>query len=177
MSSSQTATDQTATDPLAPEQAREQPAAAAPRYLAPDTLTRRVVNPLMWALVRLGLGVRGGRILHVRGRRSGEWRTTPVNPLTLDGRRYLVAPRGQTKWVRNLRAAGEGRLQLGRRFETFAATEVDDADKGPIIRAYLELWAMETKRFFDGLDATSSDDDIAAVAPGFPAFLITPTDG
>jgi deazaflavin-dependent oxidoreductase (nitroreductase family) len=145
------------------------------RYVAPDAASRRIANPLVATLVRLGVGVRGGRILHVRGRRSGEWRTTPVNPLTLDGARYLVAPRGQTEWVRNLRVAGTGRLQLGRRFEEFAATEVADADKGPIIRAYLELWAMETKRFFDGLDARSTDAEIAAVAPGFPVFRIEPT--
>lgn len=145
---------------------------AGHRYLAPDAITRRILNPLMRTLVRLGIGVRGGRILHVRGRTTGEWRTTPVNPLTLDGQRYLVAPRGRTQWVRNLRAAGEGRLQLGRRYEAFTAIELADADKAPVIRAYLELWAMETGKFFDGLDATSPDEDIAAAAPGFPVFRI-----
>ena len=143
-----------------------------PRYLAPDAASRRIANPLMTALVKLGLGVRGGRILHVRGRTTGAWRTVPVNPLFLDGARYLVAPRGRTEWVRNLRAAGTGRLQLGRRFEEFTATEVADADKAPIIRAYLALWAMETKRFFDGLEAGSSDEEIATVASGFPIFRI-----
>jgi deazaflavin-dependent oxidoreductase (nitroreductase family) len=128
----------------------------------------------MIGLVKLGFGLRGGRILHVRGRRSGQWRTVPVNPLTLDGARYLVAPRGRTEWVRNLRAAGAGRLQLGRRFEEFTATEVDDADKAPIIRAYLDLWAMETQRFFGDLRSTSTDAEIAAVAPGFPVFRIQP---
>ena len=147
---------------------------APQRYLAPDTVSRRVANPLMAALVRVGIGARGGRILHVRGRRTGEWRTTPVNPLTLAGDRYLVAPRGRTEWVRNLRVAGAGRLQLGRRFEDFTVTELDDADKGPVIRAYLAQWALETKRFFEGLDADSSDDAIAAVAPGFPVFRILP---
>lgn len=128
----------------------------------------------MSALVKLGVGVRGGRILHVRGRRTGEWRTVPVNPLTLDAERYLVAPRGRTEWVRNLRVGGAGRLQLGRRFEDFTATEVDDADKVPIIRAYLELWAMETQRFFGDIEATSADAEILAAAPGFPVFRIEP---
>lgn len=146
--------------------------AAPGRYLVPDTFTRRLVNPAMRTLVRLGVGVRGGRILHVRGRRTGTWRATPVNPLTIEGDRYLVAPRGHTDWVRNLRAAGAGRLQLGRRFEDVTATEVDDADKVPIIRAYLARWAAETKRFFEGLDAASSDADIAAVAADFPVFRI-----
>ena len=142
------------------------------RYLAPDAVARRLANPIMSTLVRLGVGLRGGRILHVRGRRSGAWRTTPVNPLPLGGATYLVAPRGRTEWVRNLRAAGTGRLQKGRRFTDFTAVEVADDDKGPIIRAYLELWAMETAKFFDGLDASSSDAEIAAVAPGFPVFRI-----
>lgn len=142
------------------------------RYLAPDTVSRRVLNPLMVALVKLGIGARGGRILHVRGRRSGEWRTVPVNPLTLDGERYLVAPRGNTEWVRNLRVAGGGRLQLGRRYEEFTASEVADAGKGPIIRAYLAAWAMETQRFFGDVTAASTDDTIAGVAPGFPVFRI-----
>lgn len=142
------------------------------RYLAPTATSRFLANGFMGTCIRLGIGLRGGRILHVRGRRSGEWRTVPVNPLELDGQRYLVAPRGRTEWVRNLRAAGEGRLQLGRRFEEFAATEVADADKAPIIRAYLERWAAETQRFFGDVTAASSDAEIAAVAGGFPVFRI-----
>lgn len=145
---------------------------SADRYLRPDALTRRVANPLMAGLVKLGIGVRGGRILHVRGRTSGAWRTVPVNPLPLDGERYLVAPRGRTQWVRNLRVAGGGRLQLGRRYEEITATEVEDADKAPIIRAYLERWAAETAKFFEDLDAKSPDDEIAAVASAFPVFRI-----
>lgn len=142
------------------------------RYLAPDAVSRRILNPLMASLVRLGFGARGGRILHVRGRRSGEWRTVPVNPLTLGRERYLVAPRGNTEWVRNLRAARTGRLQLGRRFEQFTATEVADAEKAPVIRAYLERWAAETQRFFGDVTATSTDDEIGAAAAGFPVFRI-----
>jgi deazaflavin-dependent oxidoreductase (nitroreductase family) len=172
--------DQHTRDRNANDQHTSEPAFRAEstqRYLAPDVVSHRIANPLVRALVRLGIGARGGRILHVRGRRTGEWRSTPVNPLSLDGERYLVAPRGRTEWVRNLRAAGTGRLQLGRRFEEFTATEVDDADKAPIIRAYLDLWAMETKRFFEGLDATSSDEDIAAIASGFPVFRIEASRG
>lgn len=144
------------------------------RYLAPDPVARRVLNPMVQFLVRRGLGVRGGRILHVRGRRTGEWRTVPVNPLPLGDERYLVAPRGNTEWVRNLRVAGVARLQLGRRYDEVAAVEIDDADKTPVIRAYLARWAAETGRFFEGLDATSSDDEIAAVAPGVPVFRLVP---
>lgn len=144
------------------------------RYLAPDRMTRRIFNPIVVALVKLGVGVRGARELHVRGRSTGEWRTVPVNPLPLDGERYLVAPRGQTQWVRNIRVSGAGRLRKGRRFEDFTVVEVADADKAPMIRAYLKVWAMEVGRFFDGLDAESSDERIAEVASGFPVFRIIP---
>jgi hypothetical protein len=145
---------------------------AVERYLEPDFATRRIVNPIMKALVGLGAGVRGGRLLHVRGRVSGDWQTVPVNPLTIDGTTYLVAPRGNTQWVRNLRVARTGRLQKGRRYTDFSAVEVTDADKAPIIRAYLKAWAMEVGKFFEGIDATSSDAELLEAAPGFPVFAI-----
>lgn len=142
------------------------------RYLEPDAMTRRVANPLVSGLVKIGIGVRGARILQVRGRTSGKVRSVPVNPLPLDGERYLVSPRGETQWVRNIRAASSADLQKGRKLETIGVTEVDDADKAPIIRAYLELRAMEVGKFFDGLTKDSSDTEIDAVAPGFPVFCI-----
>jgi hypothetical protein len=92
--------------------------------------------------------------------------------LTHEETTYLVAPRGRTQWVRNLRAAGEGRLRLGRRYDDFTAVELADADKAPILRAYLESWAFEVGRFFDGVDAESTDAQLAAIAPGFPVFEV-----
>lgn len=144
----------------------------SPRYLAPGRLTRSVMNPAMELLARLGVSVKGSRVLAVRGRTSGQWRTVPVNLLELDGRRYLVAPRGHTQWVRNLRAAGEGELRLGRRVEPFTATELADAEKPEVIRAYLERWKAEVGAFFEGLDADATDEQVAAVAPGFPVFVL-----
>ncbi len=146
--------------------------AADHRYLTPDWATRRIFNPLVAGLVKLGISIRGARELHVRGRASGQWRTVPVNPLTIDSRRYLVAPRGHTQWVRNLRAAGAGRLRRGRRFEDFTAVELADADKTPIIREYLRAWAFEVGKFFDGITVDSTDAEIAAVAADFPVFEI-----
>lgn len=96
----------------------------------------------------------------------------PVNPLEIDGQTFLVAPRGHTQWVRNLRAAGTGRLRRGRRRVVFVATELADADKAPIIRAYLEEWAFEVGKFFDGITKDSTDVELAAVAAGFPVFHI-----
>jgi deazaflavin-dependent oxidoreductase (nitroreductase family) len=148
-------------------------AAAIPtRYLVPDAFTRKVFNPLVARLTKWGLSVKGSRILEIRGRTSGELRTTVVNLLTVDGVRYLVAPRGETQWVRNLRAAGTGSLRVGKRVETFSADELTDDAKPAVIRAYLKAWAWEVGRFFDGLKADSSDADIAAVAAGFPVFRI-----
>src|SRR4051794_41890518 len=83
------------------------------RYVEPDWFTRRIFNPTVKGLTRVGLSVAGSRELRVRGRTSGEWRSTPVNPLTVDGRRYLVAPRGTTQWVRNIRVTGAGELRRG----------------------------------------------------------------
>ena len=143
------------------------------RYIAPDWASRRIGNPVMTGLVKLGIGMRGARELHVRGRTSGEWRTVPVNPLEIDGRTYLVAPRGHTQWVRNLRAAGEGRLRIGRRYEDFTAAELVDLDKAPVIREYLHRWAFEVGKYFEGLSADSSDGEIAAIAADFPVFEIT----
>src|SRR5436189_4932640 len=108
------------------------------RYVAPNWFTRNVINRLVAALTGVGISLAGSRILEVRGRKTGEPRRTPVNPLTLDGARYLVAPRGHTQWVRNLRAQGTGRLLVGRRGEEFTAVELADDEKPPILRAYLE---------------------------------------
>ena len=106
-------------------------------YRAPGWFTRNVFNRAVAGLTRLGVSVWGSRVLRVRGRKTGEPRTVPVNLLTLAGTRYLVAPRGETQWVRNLRAAREGDLLLGRRREHFRATEPADGDKEPVLRAYL----------------------------------------
>ncbi len=143
----------------------------ARRYIEPTGFDQ-VFNGLVGGLTRLGLPLAGSRVLAVRGRSSGQWRTTPVNPLRLGGERYLVAPRGQTQWVRNLRVSGEGELRHARRTERFRAEEVADADKPPILRAYLKAWAWEVGRFFDGVDASSSDERLAEIAPGFPVFRI-----
>ncbi len=142
------------------------------RYLAPGWFTRNVFNRLIRRLTRMGLSVYGSRELRVLGRTSGEWRSNPVNLLTLDGEQYLVAPRGVTQWVRNLRAAGSGELVVGRRHEAFRGEELPDEDKTEIVREYLHRWAWEVGQFFENLDANSSDEAIAAAAPGLPVFRV-----
>jgi deazaflavin-dependent oxidoreductase (nitroreductase family) len=149
--------------------------ATSPRYVQPGWFTRHVFNPTVALLTRAGVSVWGSRELRVRGRTTGEWRTTPVNLLTVEGERFLVAPRGHTQWVRNLRVAGTGELRVGRRTDGFVATEVDDAEKVPILRAYLKRWKAEVGVFFDGVSADSSDDELRRIAPDHPVFRVALT--
>lgn len=144
-----------------------------PRYVKPDPFTKHVFNRVVAGLTRAGVSVWGSRILVVRGRTSGEPRSTPVNLLTHDGARYLVAPRGHTQWVRNLRVAGEGDLLVGRRREHFMAVELADDAKVDVLRAYLKRWKAEVGVFFGGVGAKSSDDELRAIAPNHPVFRIT----
>ena len=144
----------------------------APRYVEPGWFTQHVFNPVVALLTRAGVSVWGSRVLRVRGRTSGEWRSNPVNLLTLDGTRYLVAARGHTQWVRNLRVAGTGELRVGKRTETFHATEVADDQKVAILRAYLKRWKAEVGVFFDSVSATSSDEDLIRIAPDHPVFQL-----
>lgn len=141
------------------------------RYLGP-TKFDPIFNGLVNTLARWGISLAGSRLLAVRGRKSGQWRTTTVNVLTFDGVRYLVAPRGHTQWVRNLRVAGGGELRLGRRAEAFTVTELPDSDKVPVLRRYLRTWGWEVGRFFEGVTKDASDEQLAAIASGFPVFRL-----
>jgi deazaflavin-dependent oxidoreductase (nitroreductase family) len=141
------------------------------RYVRPGIGTT-VFNLVPVVLARLGISVWGSRILAVRGRKSGRWQTVPVNLLAHGGVRYLVAPRGETQWVRNIRAAGGGELRLGSRREPFAAVEIADAEKPEVLRAYLRRWAFEVQAFFPGLSADANDDALRRAAPGYPVFRV-----
>jgi deazaflavin-dependent oxidoreductase (nitroreductase family) len=120
------------------------------------------------------VSVAGSRVLEIRGRKTGQPRRTPVNLLTLEGARYLVAPRGHTQWVRNLRAQGEGRLLLGRRAEQFSASELADDDKPAVLRAYLKRWKWEVGVFFEGVGPDAADEELRRIAPDHPIFRISP---
>jgi len=147
------------------------------RYVVPASPAGRVVlglfNSTVAASTRLGISILGSRVLYVRGRKSGEWRSTPVNLLTFEGQRYLVAPRGHTQWVRNMRAAGGGELRVGRRVETFTATELADDQKPELLRAYLKRWKFEVGMFFEGVGPDAPEEKLLEIAPGYPVFRIT----
>jgi deazaflavin-dependent oxidoreductase (nitroreductase family) len=146
----------------------------AVHYKAPGRATR-MFNAMVASLTRVGISVWGSRILEVRGRKSGLPRRTPVNLLVYDGGEYLVAPRGQTEWVRNVRADG-GRLVLllGRRREPVHAEELADGDKVDVLRAYLRRWKAEVGVFFDGVGPEASDEELAAIADRHPVFRLSP---
>ena len=141
--------------------------------MKPGWITVNVLNRFVAALTRRGLSVWGSRVLAVRGRKSGEWRRTPVNLLDFEGGQYLVAPRGHVQWTHNMRAAGGGELHLGRKVTAFTATEVTDDEKPALLRAYLKRWKAEVGVFFGGVGPGSTDEELREIAPKHPVFRIT----
>jgi deazaflavin-dependent oxidoreductase (nitroreductase family) len=141
-------------------------------FKRPGWFTKHVFNRGVAGLTLLGISVWGSRVLEVQGRSSGQWRRTPVNLLVLDGERYLVAPRGNTQWVRNIRVSGHGRLVRGRHREPFRAVEVGDGEKVPILRAYLKRWKAEVGVFFEGVGPDSSEAQLREIAPKHPVFRV-----
>ncbi|HEY8864430.1 MAG TPA: nitroreductase/quinone reductase family protein [Candidatus Dormibacteraeota bacterium] len=144
-------------------------------YRKPDWFTKNVFNSAVAFFTRAGISVWGSRILRVRGRKSGEWHNHPVNLLTFEGKQYLVAPRGETQWVRNIRVSGGGELVLGNRVQPFRAVEISDEKKIPILRSYLKRWKFEVGIFFQGVSADSPDEDLKRIAPNHPVFRIETT--
>jgi deazaflavin-dependent oxidoreductase (nitroreductase family) len=145
----------------------------AAHYQRAGWFTKNVFNRAVASLTRAGVSVAGSRVLEVTGRKSGEPRRTPVNPMTFEGTRYLVAPRGHTQWVRNLRASGSGRLLVGRRAEQFSAVELPDSEKTPLLRAYLKKWKWESGQFFGGVGPDAPEEELRRIAPDHPVFKIS----
>lgn len=141
-------------------------------YRKPDWFSKNVFNRAVELMTRAGVSVWDSRIIRVRGRKSGQWHSHPVNLVTYEGKRYVVAPRGLTQWVRNLRAAGGGELLLGGEVQIFKAGELSD-DKIPILRAYLKRWEGSSV-FFQGLSADSPEEELKRIAPDYPVFRIEP---
>jgi deazaflavin-dependent oxidoreductase (nitroreductase family) len=152
--------------------------APTPHYREPGWFTRNVFNRMVAGLTRIGVSVWGSRVLEVPGRTSGVPRRVPVNLLTFEGTQYLVSPRGEGQWVRNVRANGS-RLDLlvGRRRTAYLATELGDDEKVPILRAYLKRWKAEVGIFFEGVDDKATDEAIRAIAPRHPAFRLAEDPG
>ena len=144
-----------------------------PHYQRAGWFTRNIFNRTVAALTRLGVSVAGSRVLDVPGRKTGEPRRTPVNLMTFEGQRYLVAPRGHTQWVRNMRVSGGGKLLVGRRGEEFSAVELTDVEKPPLLRAYLKRWKWEVGQFFGGVGPDAPEEELRRIAPDHPVFRIS----
>ncbi|MEP6650478.1 MAG: nitroreductase family deazaflavin-dependent oxidoreductase [Lapillicoccus sp.] len=142
------------------------------RYVAPTSRGDILfIKAVRW-LTERGISLLGSRVLTVRGRKTGTPQSVPVNLLTLDDERYLVAPRGHTQWVRNVRAAGEAELRVGRRVERVRLVEIPVTNRVPVLRVYLKRWGWEVGRFVEGLTKSSTDAELAAAAPGMPVFRL-----
>ncbi len=136
------------------------------------TVIERLFNATIGALVRFGIGLSDMRVLEVRGRKSGKLYRLPVDLLSHGGKLYLVAPRGRAEWVRNAEASGSVVLRRGRSTEQYRLRALSDAEKPPILKAYLDRFRREVQRFFP-LPAGSPTDAFASLASRYPAFELT----
>jgi deazaflavin-dependent oxidoreductase (nitroreductase family) len=134
----------------------------------------RFGNTMSAAMIRLGLGPAGMQLLTIKGRKTGLPRTTPVNLIEHQGRRWLVAPYGEVSWVRNARAAGEVELRRGRAVTRAHVQEATAEQAAPVLGSYLRQLRFVVGSYFD---AAPSDPDaaFAAEAARHPVFLLTGT--
>jgi hypothetical protein len=141
------------------------------RYDAPN-LAARAGNELIRWLAEAGISVAGTRALRVRGRKTGKLRGVVINLLTVEGRDYVVSPRGDTQWARNARRAGI--VEMGPRWHSreVPITELGDDAKPQLLKRYLDRWYWEVKGHVGGLTPDSSDDEIRAAAPSIPVFAL-----
>ena len=142
--------------------------ATLPAFREPTTV-ERIFNRTFGFLVGLGLGPGHMYLLQVRGRKTGKLFSTPVDLLELQGKRYLVAPRGRTQWVRNAEAAGEITLKKGSSHHKFHLRPIPEAEKPQILKAYLDSFKREVQRYFP-VPAGSPPEQFAAIAASYPAF-------
>jgi hypothetical protein len=141
------------------------------RYEEPNRAARAANAAIRW-LAEMGISIAGTRALRVRGRKSGKQRGVVINLLTADGVDYLVSPRGNTQWARNVRAAGVVEMGPRWRSERLRVSEVDDAAKPEVLRRYLARWYWQVKGYVAGLTPESSDEQLRAAAPYIPVFVL-----
>jgi len=142
------------------------------RYDEPN-LIAKAANECFRLLAELGISVAGTRAIRVRGRKTGKRRGVVVNVLAVDGRQFLVSPRGNTQWARNARAAGEVDVGPRWRSRTLRITELVDDDKPELLKRYLQRWFWEVKGHVGGLTPDSSDDELRSAASTIPVFELT----
>jgi deazaflavin-dependent oxidoreductase (nitroreductase family) len=143
------------------------------RYEEPP-VAAKVANTLIRWLADAGISIAGTRALRVRGRKTGQVRSVVVNVLTVGDVDYLVSPRGNTQWARNVRAAGAVEVGPMWRRRRLRVTEVVDTAKPQLLKRYLDRWYWEVKGHVAGLTPDSSDDQMRAAAPSIPVFALEP---
>jgi deazaflavin-dependent oxidoreductase (nitroreductase family) len=141
------------------------------RYDKPPRVAIAANLVIRW-LAEMGISIAGTTALRVRGRTTGERRAVVVNVLTVDGVDYLVSPRGNTQWARNVRAAGEVEVGPRWRRRPRRASELADSAKPELLRRYLDRWYWEVKGHMAGLTPDSDDDQLRTAAPSIPVFAL-----
>ncbi len=144
-----------------------------PTFREPSA-AERLFNRIFGFLVGLGLGFSYNYLLQVRGRKSGKLYSTPVNLVEVNGKRFLVAPRGRTQWVRNAEASGEVSLKKGRASQKFRLRSVPDTEKPGILKAYLDKFKREVQRYFS-VPAGSLPAEFAEMTSSYPVFELLPS--
>jgi hypothetical protein len=143
-------------------------------YLKPGAF-ERIFGRSLVLLVRIGLIHGHFFVLEIRGRKSGRTISLPVDPLDLEGQRYLVCARGNSNWVRNARTAGEVVLVRAMRRRRYLARELPPEMRPPILKAYLDRFAGEVQRFFP-VPKGSAVESFKDLAPHYPVFALQPLD-
>lgn len=141
------------------------------RYDIPGPAAR-IFNGAVRRLAEIGVSIQGSTAVRVRGRSTGRLRGVVVNLMTLDGRRYLVSPRGNTQWARNARAAGEIEVGPRRNSRVHRIVEVPDDAKPDVLKPYVDRWFWQVKGHIGGLTPRSGRDQLRAAAPAIPVFEI-----
>jgi deazaflavin-dependent oxidoreductase (nitroreductase family) len=133
------------------------------------TAVERAFNQFFGLAVGLGLGLKHNYLLQVRGRKSGKVYSTPIDLLEMDGKRFLVAPRGRTQWVRNAEAAGDVTLKKGAFRQTFRLRAISDTEKPPLLKAYVDRFKTTVQRYFP-VSAGSDVQAFTTIVANYPVF-------
>jgi deazaflavin-dependent oxidoreductase (nitroreductase family) len=146
---------------------------AESQHFNQPTKLDRAINKVFGLLVGFGLGLPHNYLLQVRGRKSGRLYSTPVDVLSRDNKRYLVAPRGYTQWVRNAIANGTVSLRKGRRSEEFGIRLLSDDEKPEILKSYLDRYKLTVQRYFP-VPARSPAETFRPLTGQYPVFELIP---
>ena len=146
---------------------------AQAQHFVKPSVTERNFNRLFAIAIGFGVGLGHNYVVEVRGRKSGRIFSTPIDLLEAGGRRYLVAPRGDTNWVRNARAPGRVTLRKGHQSDDFAVREVGLAERPELLKAYLDRFALTVQRYFP-IPRGSPASEFAPIAERYPVFELTP---